>query len=316
MTKSVTLKIDVQPIPGPLGAVIECGDLRNVTASDFGPIRKAWLDHLVLAFRGHTLDDGELLRFCSLFGTLGMPPSPAKMAANQAPRDSRYPEIGVISNIIENGLAIGAFGAGEAVWHTDMAYEDIPHDGTMLYSLEVPPVGGDTWFGNMYYVYDALTPSLRKRLSGLKIKHDLTYKPDGMKRKGVDAVEDIRKTPGSVHPIIRTHPETGQNAIYVGQRKNAYIVGLPLEESEALLNELWSYVNQPRFCWHHQWKVGDLLVWDNRCVMHRRDSFDEKYRRLMHQARVTGTKPVELESGATRPPHPRGFMQFPAASAA
>jgi taurine dioxygenase len=266
--------------------------------------------------RGNALDDGELLDFCRFFGTLGMPPSAAKMAADQAPRDTRYPEIGVISNVIENGLAIGAFGAGEAVWHTDMAYEEVPHNGTMLYSLEIPPVGGDTWFGNMYYAYDTLPKPLLARLKGKKLKHDLVYKPDGKRRKGFDAAATVRDTPGTVHPIIRTHPETGQNTLYLGQRRNAYIVDLSVEESEALLNEVWAHVDRPQLVWNHQWRLGDLVVWDNRCAMHRRDSFDDAHRRVMHQARVTGTKPFEAEDAYSKPPHPRGFLQFPEMRAA
>jgi taurine dioxygenase len=306
--------IKVTPIQAALGAFIDCGDLRKMTADRFKYVRQAWLEHLVLVFRGHQLDDGALLDFCKFFGVLGLPPPPAKMAADQAPRDSRYPEIGIISNVVENGLAIGAFGAGEAVWHTDMAYEEIPHDGTMLYSLEIPPAGGDTWFGNMYYAYDTLPKHLLALLKGKSLKHDLVYKPDGKRRKGFEPKPDVREMPGTVHPIIRTHPETGGNSLYLGQRRNAYIMGLSIEESEKLLNEVWAHVDRAQFIWNHRWQVGDLLVWDNRCVMHRRDSFDEKYRRVMHQARVTGTKPFESEKAYGMPPHQRGFLEFQTAS--
>jgi taurine dioxygenase len=307
-------EISVSPVAAPLGAIIECGDLRKMTAERFKAVRKAWLDNLVIVFRGQTLDDGELLNVCRLFGKLGAAPSAAKMAAGQKGRDPRYPEINVISNVIEDGVPIGSFGYGEAAWHTDMAYEEIPHDGTMLYALEVPPTGGDTWFANMYLTCDTMPAKLLDRLKGLKIKHDLTYKPDGLPRKGYELVSDVRKMPGTPHPIIRTHPETGHNAIYIGQRRNAYILGLSVEESEALLDEIWAHAAQEQFTWHHHWKVGDLVVWDNRCTMHRRDPFDNQHRRVMHQGRVTGTKPYE-SVGAGKP-HPRGSMRFPETRAA
>jgi taurine dioxygenase len=306
--------IEVTPVDAALGAFVECGDLRKMTADRFKHVRQAWLDNLVLVFRGHQLDDGALLDFCKNFGTLGLPPPPAKMAADQAPRDPRYPGIGIISNVIENGLAIGAFGAGEAVWHTDMAYEEIPHDGTMLYSLEIPPVGGDTWFGNMYHAYATLPKDLLARLKGKSLKHDLVYKPDGKRRKGYEPKPDVREMPGTVHPIIRTHPETGLNALYLGQRRNAYIMGLSVQESEDLLNEVWAHVDRPESTWNHLWKVGDLLVWDNRCAMHRRDSFDDKYRRVMHQARVTGTKPFVSDEAFAMSAHKRGYLQMSAAT--
>ena len=313
-----TSKVTVQPFNAPLGAFIDCGDLRDMTPDKFEVIRRAWLDHLVLVFSGQQLSDGELLEFCRNFGTLGLPPPSDKMQQKQAPRDPRYPEIAVVSNVIENGIPIGTLGAGEAAWHTDMSYEVIPHDGTMLYSIEIPPAGGDTWFVNMYLAYDTMPLELRNRLRGLKIKHDLVYKPDGLKRKGMASVEvtDISKTPGTPHPIIRTHPETRYNALFTGHRRNAYILGLPLDESEALVKAIWAHLSQPHFMWHHQWKVGDLVIWDNRCTMHRRDPFDESARRVMHQARTTGTAPFESEENVVAGPHPRGYLEHIRSNAA
>jgi taurine dioxygenase len=314
--KRYSADVVATPMPAALGALVECGDLRRMTRERFRAVRQAWLDNLVVVFRGQTLDDGELLDFCSFFGTLGPPPSAAKMVEGQKERDVRYPEINVISNVIENGVAIGSFGYGEAVWHTDMAYEDIPHDGTMLYALEVPPTGGDTWFANMYLAYETMPASLKARLKGLKNKHDLTYKPDGLRRKGYDAKPDVRELAGTPHPILRTHPETGYNTLYLGQRRNAYITGLSVDESEALLNEVWAHADQPQFAWSHQWQVGDLVVWDNRCAMHRRDSFDNQYRRVMHQGRVTGTRPMEAMDGGRNGTHPRGYLRIPEVHAA
>ena len=173
-----------------------------------------------------------------------------------------------------NGEPIGSLGDGEAVWHTDMSYLDVPPKASMLYALEVPPTGGNTSFCTMYGVYEALPAALKERIAGLKIKHDGTYNSGGYVRQGVTPTDDPRISPGAVHPLVCTHPATGRRMLYLGRRRNAYLVGLELAESEALLDELWEFVDAPQFAWEHVWRVGDLVLWDNRCTMHRRDAFD------------------------------------------
>jgi taurine dioxygenase len=187
-----------------------------------------------------------------------------------------------------NGEPIGSLGDGEAVWHTDMSYLDVPPKASMLYSLEVPPTGGNTSFCTMYGIYDALPARLKERTAGLKIKHDGTYNSGGYVRQGVAPTDDPMTSPGAVHPLVCTHPVTGRRMLYLGRRRNAYLVGLELAESEALLDELWSFVNRPEFAWEHVWRVGDLVLWDNRCTMHRRDAFDPHSRRIMHRTQVKG----------------------------
>jgi len=167
-----------------------------------------------------------------------------------------------------------------------MCYTDQPPIASIMYSIEVPPVGGDTGFMNMYSVYDRLPETLKERISGLSIKHDRSYTAVGDLRHGYEPVVDVVNSPGSVHPIVRTHPMTGRKALYLGRRLNAYIVGLPVPESEALLDELWEYTNDPQFSWHHKWRVGDVVIWDNRCLMHRRDSFDPATRRIMWRTQI------------------------------
>jgi len=198
------------------------------------------------------------------------------------------PEIYIVSNIKVDGEAIGSLGDGEAVWHTDMSYLDVPPKASMLYSLEVPPRGGNTSFCNMYAIYDALPGKLKDRISGLRIKHDGTYNSGGYVRQGVTATDDPLTSPGAVHPLVCIHPDTNRRMIYLGRRRNAYLVGLELADSEALLDELWSFVDRPEFAWEHAWRVGDLVMWDNRCTMHRRDAFDPNSRRIMHRTQVKG----------------------------
>jgi taurine dioxygenase len=187
-----------------------------------------------------------------------------------------------------NGEPIGSLGDGEAVWHTDMSYLEVPPKASMLYALEVPPTGGNTSFCTMYGIYDALPARLKERIAGLEIKHDGTYNSGGYLRQGVTPTDDPMTSPGAVHPLVCTHPATGGRTLYLGRRRNAYLVGLELGESEALLDELWSYVDRPEFAWEHAWRVGDFVLWDNRCTMHRRDAFDPRSRRIMHRTQVKG----------------------------
>src|SRR5882672_10072766 len=135
---------------------------------------------------------------------------------------------------------------------------------------------------------EALWQQLKDRIAGLKIKHDGTYNSGGYVRQGVTPTDDPRQSPGAVHPLVCTHPANGRRMLYLGRRRNAYLVGLELAESEALLNELWSIVDRREFSWEHVWRVGDLVLWDNRCTMHRRDAFDPNSRRIMHRTQVKG----------------------------
>jgi taurine dioxygenase len=169
-----------------------------------------------------------------------------------------------------------------------MSYLDVPPMASMLYALEVPPVGGNTSFCSMYAVYEALPPQLQRRIANLKIKHDGTYNSGGYLRQGVTATDDPRTSPGAVHPLVCTHPDTGRRMLYLGRRRNAYLIGLDLAESEALLDELWQFVERAEFAWDHVWRVGDLVLWDNRCTMHRRDPFDDAARRIMHRTQIKG----------------------------
>jgi len=189
-------------------------------------------------------------------------------------------------------VPIGSLGAGEATWHTDMSYLQDPPKASILYALEVPPAGGNTYFNSMYRAYEILPESLKKRIEGKMLKHDGTYNSGGYVRQGIAAVDDPVTSPGTFHPLVCTHPETKRRVLYLGRRRNAYIDGLPLAESESLLDELWLQANRPELEWHNEWRVGDLVLWDNRCTMHRRDPFDASSRRVMHRTQIKGeTRP-------------------------
>jgi taurine dioxygenase len=198
----------------------------------------------------------------------------------------------VVSNVVENGKAIGQLGAYEAVWHTDMSYIPDPPMASALYALETPPSGGDTGFCNMYLAYDSLDTELRREVAGRLCRHDASRNSAGELRRGFADAPDPSETIGAEHPIVRTHPMTGRKALFLGRRRNAYIPGLPVADSEALLDALWQHATRPDFTWYQQWQVGDLILWDNRCVMHRRDAFDPAMRRIMHRTQIKGERPV------------------------
>ena len=276
--------IDVIPTGAALGATVMGVDLRDLDEATFARVMQAWHDHSVLLFRGQTLTDQDLIAFSRRLGDLDWAP----VQENGRRFVEGLPEIYIVSNVKVNGEPIGSLGDGEAVWHTDMSYLDLPPKASMLYALEVPPAGGNTSFCTMYGIYEALPAHRKERISGLKIKHDGTYNSGGYVRQGVTPTDDPLTSPGAVHPLVCTHPATGRRMLYLGRRRNAYLIGLTLAESEALLDELWSAVDRPEFTWEHVWRVGDLVLWDNRCTMHRRDAFDPNSRRIMHRTQVKG----------------------------
>ena len=279
----------IDPTGKALGAEIRHVDLKNIGDADFAALHHAWLDHLVLLFRGQQLTDEDFIAFSRRFGNLDWAP----IQETGRRFVDGYPEIYVVSNVIENGVPIGSLGAGEATWHTDMSYLEDPPKASALYALEIPPGGGDTWFCNMYAAYESLPDALKHRIQGLNLKHDGTYNSGGYVRHGVTAVDNPLTSPGAYHPLVCSHPETGRRGLYLGRRRNAWISGLTLAESESLLNELWSFATRDPLTWRHEWQVGDVVLWDNRCTMHRRDPFDAGSRRIMHRTQMKGeARPV------------------------
>jgi taurine dioxygenase len=277
------MTIRIRKLAEALGAEVSGLDLsRDLDAGTFAEIRRAWLEHLVLVFRGQKLSDPQLLAFTRLFGELD-PPGPNPYGKSFLPE---HPEINVISNIVVGGAPIGGLGDGEAIWHSDMTYVERPPMGAILHALEVPESGGDTYWANMYLAYETLAADLKKKIEGREAIHDATYNSAGQMRKGYAPVTDPRKAPGAHHPLVATHPETGRKCLFLGRRRNSYIVGMDLEESEDLLDELWAHAAKPEFVFRQRWKAGDVLVWDNRCTLHRRDAFDPAARRLMHRTQI------------------------------
>ena len=299
-----TRKPEAIPAAAPLGAEVRCGDVRVLDDAGIAAMRDAWLENLVIVIRGQTLTDPELIAFGKRLGELDTAP----LAKTGKEKARAHPEVIVVSNVMENGVPIGVLRDAEVVWHSDNSYRDIPLSFSALYALEVPPAGGDTGFANMYLALETLPAGLRERVQSLTIKHDMTYNSAGDLREGFKPVLDVRDAPGPSHPLVRTHAETGCNALYLGRRPNAYIDGLAVEESELVLDALWAHATQPQFTWRHQWRAGDILMWDNRCVMHHREPFDAGARRVMHRIQGKGDKPA-LRADAKNAPHPRSAVR-------
>lgn len=280
---SVESKIEVHPV-GRIGAEIRGINLAQTSALDIEAIKQAWYRHDVLLFRNQRLSDDDLLTFSRHFGALDSPPNQG--AGRKSPEG--YPEVYVVSNVLDKtGEPIGALGDGEAAWHTDMSYALAPPDASMLYSLEIPAVGGDTWFCSMKAALGRMPAQLVARIRNLDIKHDGTYDSGGFPRKGLTPSNDPRTSVGTPHPAIIQHPVSGDHALYLGRRRNAYIMGLDVDESERVLNEIWTYIETAVY--QHRWALGDLVLWDNRTTMHRRDAFDPNSRRVMHRTQIKGS---------------------------
>ena len=284
----------VLPTAAVLGATVEGVELRALDSGTFAAIHRAWLDHQVLLFRDQALTDEDLVDFSRRFGDLDE--APVQETGQRFVEG--HPEIYVISNVVQDGAPIGSLGAGEATWHTDMSYLPDPPKASALYALEVPEHGGDTSFCSMYAAWDQLPDRLQRRVEGLRVKHDGTYNSGGYVRQGVTPTDDPRMSPGTFHPIVYVHPETGRLALYLGRRRNAYIEGLSLEDSGALLDDIWAQATRDPLTWRHHWRAGDLVLWDNRCTMHRRDAFDAADRRVMHRTQIKGDRGAALSRAA------------------
>ncbi len=282
-------RITVTPLAPALGAQVEGVDLRNpIPPEVLQELLEAWHRHLVLRFRGQALSDPELLAFSRLLGELD-PPGPNPQGK---PYLADFPEINVISNVKQGGVAIGGLGDGEAIWHCDMTYVERPPRAAALHALELPPSGGDTFWSNQYLAFETLPDDLRRAIEGRVAVHDATYNSAGIMRKGYKEVTDPREAPGARHPLVIVHPVTQRPALFLGRRRNSCIVGMDLAESDALLDRLWAHATQPELTFRQVWKQHDLILWDNRCTLHRRDAFDPTSRRIMHRTQIKGPEIV------------------------
>jgi taurine dioxygenase len=288
------MTMEILPKGAKLGAEIRGVDASGaITAENQEALRAALEKHLVLLLRDQSVEVDKQIQFAQTFGDLGAIADTLLGLGKRKFQPDEMPEcVSVISNIQVEGNRIGSLGDGECFWHTDSCFTDTPPSASTLYSVEIPSDGGNTSFLDMFDALETLPQNLRDRIEGLSIRHSRVYDSTGARRPAFDEVTDITKAPGPVHPMIRTIPESGRQCLYLGRRMGAYILGLSVEESEALLDELWAHTVHEHRVWSHEWKVGDLLVWDNRYTMHHRQPFDPKARRRLHKVQVAGERPA------------------------
>jgi taurine dioxygenase len=288
------MKIEIVPTDAILGAEIHGIDINQpIAGEDQTILRDALAEHLVLLFRNQTVAVDAQIRFAQVFGDLGAIADTLLGLGKRDYQGDEMPEcVSVVSNIRQDGKNIGSLGDGECFWHTDSCFSETPPSASTLHSIEIPTEGGHTSFLDMVDALDTLPASLRRKVDGLSIRHSQVYDSTGAKRPAFDEVTDITQTPGPIHPIVRTIPKTGRQVLYLGRRLSAYIPGLPVEESEDLLDTLWAHTIRDNRVFSHHWRLGDLLVWDNRTTMHHREAFDPTQRRRLHKVQVAGERPA------------------------
>ena len=276
--------LSVTPLSPSLGAEIGGLDLNEPPSrGEIARIERAWLDHIVLVFRGQKLDQDAQLRFAARFGVVGERSRPPERRPEGA--DS-HPAIMLVSNIRENGKPIGSLPDGEMWFHHDMCYHPAPYRGTMLHAIEIPSRGGNTLFANMYAAYDGLEEPIKAEIQGKRALQIYDYSVRGR----VSPDGDIGRYPHQVQPVAITHPLSGRKALYVNPLMTARIEDVPAARGEALLERLFGFVERPEIIYEHVWRPGDFVMWDNWCSCHARTDFPSDERRLLRRCTILGRK--------------------------
>lgn len=280
------MPITVRPLSAAIGAEIRGVDLSQpVEPAVFAEIRAAWIEHAILLFRDQALDGTAQRRFVEYFGPIG----------GRAPRRSKHRMVDgpdynsaemLVSNIRIDGKQIGVLPDGEMWFHHDMCYAEEPNRASFLYSIEIPSTGGNTKFASMYKAWENLPQRLKTRLMGRKVLQ--VY--DDLQIGRQDAAKPLSELMHWIHPAVIRHPESGRPALYINRLMTHRIEGIPRDESDAILDEVLTYCEDPAVIYEHVWRVGDLLVWDNLCSTHARTDFPADERRLMRRFTITGEK--------------------------
>ena len=292
--------VQVVPSGKAVGAEIRGVDLSQaVPEATRELMRQAWADHGVLLWRDQKLPDISFLEAAAIFGVTKEPAARKYQVAGGYKVGGKivplHPHVSLISNLDEDGNPVkdnGTLGSYEVIWHSDNSYVEVPPAASMLYAVIIPENGGgDTWFNNQYLAYDELPAELKKEIAGKSQIHDSTRNSAGVLRPTVKLPTRPEEVPGPAHPLVRVHPVTKKRALYLGRRRDwpsNYIIGMSNADSEALLDKLWAHATQPKYAWGHQWRVGDLVLWDNRCCMHYRSEVDPNQARVMYRTVVKG----------------------------
>jgi len=274
--------MEILPLSSALGAEIRgVNASRPVANEDFRRIENAWHEHLVILLRGQDLDEDAQVRFAERFGPLSPIHTDHHSERNKA--------VMYIGNRKKDGKIVGALPLGEMQFHSDQCYTERPAMGTMLYAIEIPEDGGNTLFANAYKAYEALPTEVKQRIHGRKAVQVYDYGGGVLDRKHM---VEPQAGLSYAHPVARTHPATGGKALYVNRLMTHHIEGLPREESEELLALMFDTIERPEFIYEHRWRVGDLLLWDNRCSLHARRDFDPNASRWLRRVTIQGERPV------------------------
>jgi taurine dioxygenase len=282
----VTPNIRVTSLSPACGAEIGGVDLsKPLSVGQVQAIKEAWNKYIVLVFRGQQVSQEDQLRFASYFGDLGSrkkAPEPLRARAEGAQQD--HEKVLLVTNIKVDGKPIGAFGDGEFWFHIDSGYSARPYKYTFLYALELPSRGGNTMFSNMYKAYEAVPAALKEKLRGKKALHIHEYN----RAKQANSSGDISSIPHHSHPIFVTHPDTGRKTLFVDRLMTTRVEDMSQEESDGILDQLYEIGERREFIFEHEWKLGDFLMWDNRCTIHARTDFPKEERRLLRRCTVEG----------------------------
>src|SRR5262249_25755428 len=280
------LDIKVTPLSPACGAEISGVDLtRPLSEQEVRAIKDAWGKHLVLVFRGQTLSQEDQLRFASYFGALGSrKKAPEALRSRAEGIQQDHEKVLLVTNIKVDGQPIGAFGDGEFWFHIDSGYTELPYKYTFLFAQELPSTGGNTMFSNMYRAYEAVPPALKEKLNGKKALHIHEYN----RAKQANHSGDISGIPHYFHPVFITHPDTGRKTLFVDRLMTTRIEGTSAGETDATLQQLYDVGERREFILEHFWRLGDFLMWDNRCTTHAPTDFPKEERRLLRRCTVEG----------------------------
>jgi taurine dioxygenase len=277
------MTVTVVPLSPALGAEIKGVDLRQPQdAATIKTVNDAFDKHIVVVFRGQELSEDDQVRAAGYFGKVHIRQRPANGRTPGGEYDTPFM---MVTNIVENGKAIGSFGDGEMWFHHDTSYYPQPHRATFLYAMKLTSWGGQTCFSNMYMAYDKIPRALRDKLEGRKVLQVHDYKR--RERIDLDTVE-VDKIAHHEQPIFITHPATGRKSLYISRLMSARIEGLSRQESEDALEQLFDISEDAAIVYEHEWQLGDLILWDNWCSIHARKDFPREEPRLMRRCTIEG----------------------------
>lgn len=291
------MSISVHSLHPHVGAEIRGVDVsKNLDKATIAAMRKAWLDHCVLVWRGQTLDKDQQKNFVGYWGEIGKRANrlPAKNPRKMEGPDY-YSDAMFISNIREDGKPIGVLPDGELWFHHDMCYAREPNRASFLYAIEVPKTGGNTKFANMYQAYENLPQRLKDKIEGRTVLQVF----DEIQDSRIDLAHyDLNDLKHYYQPMVILHPETKRRALYVNRLMSHIVEGLDQKESDSLLADLYEYTEDPALVYEHVWKAGDILMWDNLCSIHARTDFPKSERRLMRRMTISGEAVIPAWDGA------------------